>query len=703
MDDSANVDGNSIRHPASQLKLQGSYAQAYRSFVAAPSPGSIGGGQDVDANGGISVMTTPSNQRSASPARRYSSRKPSILDREPQNQMDMDFCVPAALAVEAIPSAASTTSSKNAIFFEDFNAHSIYQQSKSLAISPSVQDPYDSSRPASTTTATDNSSSPLFVAPSMQTNRRSSTHSRSFQKVDARWSVPTAGSVSSSGPMDSTAPTAADALTPFTPALPPPAIEDIRPIINDGLKLYHVPIAKNILGEGRYAVVYKGSFYSVSETPVSPTFFSRQESNQSAVCAVKCLHLRDSEAQNNGIIEAFIMNELQNWNHGHGHDNIVKLITVDEDADPSDDLHNENGNTLALLLGLEFCSLGQLSEFITKNTRFCGRRRFISWSKQLASAVAFLHRGRDNGDTKMAVIHHDIKPHNVLLDSRMILKLADFGSATLVRVPVSSESPPIFKDGLGLGTQAYSPPETLSPPNFTYSFSADIYSLGCTFYYLLTGREPFANLRNPAHQLWCIRRGFWESGANPLVPLQLLSSSSSNLNEISEISWPRPGVTASLSIQPSHEESRFETHSATASPLSLPLMQFLNGETLHADLRMDSEAYFRIVSLLRKCTAVNHLERPSADGIVKELNLIDDVLILGTGFDELEQHDAQVPAVSERVTDPTTMTETEISALSTASAPANLQSSIDSSEALDRYNLLPNVKHVQGGRKPRYL
>jgi serine/threonine protein kinase len=67
---------------------------------------------------------------------------------------------------------------------------------------------------------------------------------------------------------------------------------------------------------------------------------------------------------------------------------------------------------------------------------------------------------------------------------------------------------------------AYSPPELFQAPDYSFSLATDIYALGATFFSLLTGREPFSDIRNPAHQLWSIRRGFWESGANPLMPSQ---------------------------------------------------------------------------------------------------------------------------------------------------------------------------------------
>ena len=96
---------------------------------------------------------------------------------------------------------------------------------------------------------------------------------------------------------------------------------------------------------------------------------------------------------------------------------------------------------------------------------------------KLARAVAALHR--------VGIIHRDIKPDNVILESGGSLKLIDLG---VVRVPGLEEFPPENIPG----TAAYMAPEmfTGEPGNE----ATDIYALGVTMFRAFTGEFPYGNL-----------------------------------------------------------------------------------------------------------------------------------------------------------------------------------------------------------------
>jgi len=82
------------------------------------------------------------------------------------------------------------------------------------------------------------------------------------------------------------------------------------------------------------------------------------------------------------------------------------------------------------------------------------------------------------------IIHRDIKPENIMLTREGVVKLMDFGLARVVDVASS-----ISKTGEIIGTPYYLAPEQVQ--GATVDQRADIYSLGVTFYYALTGQRPF--------------------------------------------------------------------------------------------------------------------------------------------------------------------------------------------------------------------
>jgi serine/threonine protein kinase len=111
---------------------------------------------------------------------------------------------------------------------------------------------------------------------------------------------------------------------------------------------------------------------------------------------------------------------------------------------------------------------------------------------QAARGLQFAHR---NG-----MVHRDIKPANLLLSDEGIVKVADLG---LVKLPdeIDPESEvgalsglesgtQVTMQGTAVGTPAYMAPEQ-GADAANVDHRADIYSLGCTMFYLLAGRPPF--------------------------------------------------------------------------------------------------------------------------------------------------------------------------------------------------------------------
>ncbi len=86
------------------------------------------------------------------------------------------------------------------------------------------------------------------------------------------------------------------------------------------------------------------------------------------------------------------------------------------------------------------------------------------------------------------VIHRDIKPSNVLITSTGQVKLVDMGLARMHTVEPSAND--LTASGVMLGTFDYISPEQARDPRAA-DVRSDLYSLGCTLFYMLTGQPPF--------------------------------------------------------------------------------------------------------------------------------------------------------------------------------------------------------------------
>ena len=102
-------------------------------------------------------------------------------------------------------------------------------------------------------------------------------------------------------------------------------------------------------------------------------------------------------------------------------------------------------------------------------------RRVIDLTKQVASALRIAHKNK--------IIHRDVKPHNIMVTSDGVAKLADFGIAKAVNDATLSTNSKV------IGSVHYFSPEQ-ARGNYVDERS-DIYSLGIVMYEMLTGRVPF--------------------------------------------------------------------------------------------------------------------------------------------------------------------------------------------------------------------
>jgi serine/threonine protein kinase len=120
------------------------------------------------------------------------------------------------------------------------------------------------------------------------------------------------------------------------------------------------------------------------------------------------------------------------------------------------------------------------------------------------------------------VIHKDIKPQNILINPQTKdVKLIDFSIACLLpRESQETQNPNVLE-----GTLAYMSPEQTGRMNRGIDYRTDFYSLGVTFYELLTGQLPFVS-SDPMELVHC------HIARTPVGPIELVPTIPQTLNDI---------------------------------------------------------------------------------------------------------------------------------------------------------------------------
>lgn len=200
------------------------------------------------------------------------------------------------------------------------------------------------------------------------------------------------------------------------------------------------------LGSGTYGSVYLATTKTKIEQKVAVKFFNQLNDKKMKYVEIDYTSMR----------EAAILKSLD-------HPNIVKLKEI---------IFNQKGFAMIF----EYCPLN-LRQFIKRNPSIKDSE-LKSLSRQIISGMNYLHSS--------CILHRDLKPDNILLDPKDVIKLADFGLARQLAQPFREYSNSIL-------TLYYRAPE-LCYGETQYSLGVDMWSIGCTLAEIVLGEPLFKSI-----------------------------------------------------------------------------------------------------------------------------------------------------------------------------------------------------------------
>ncbi|KAG8834629.1 Suppressor of Sensor Kinase (SLN1) [Serendipita sp. 405] len=164
----------------------------------------------------------------------------------------------------------------------------------------------------------------------------------------------------------------------------------------------------------------------------------------------------------------------------------------------------------------EYCPGGSLASLLDLG-RIEDEMIIQMYALQMLDGLAYLHSRN--------VVHRDIKPDNILLDHRGVIKFVDFGASkiiarnrTMQRTRNSSSTAPSGPPGVTgnslTGTPMYMSPEMIKNDRPSRLGAMDIWAMGCVILEAATGRKPWSNLDNE----WAIMFHIGVATKHPPLP-----------------------------------------------------------------------------------------------------------------------------------------------------------------------------------------
>jgi len=252
--------------------------------------------------------------------------------------------------------------------------------------------------------------------------------------------------------------------------------------VNDNERL--VDLTTKVVKEFTYAIA-QGSFGDVWKCT-----FSEKDNNVEV--AVKCVRIEIQDDRFKDIVNKRLMEDFRKWKPLR-HDNILTLYGITYGFGPVPAIVSP------------WMSNGSLNTYLDKNYANLSQAQKFSLLADVAAGLQYLHSCK--------VAHGDLTGSNVLINRDGRALLADYGLLTTcsdlngtsyIRSNVRWAAPELFEV-----------PDTEDAPG-PPKLASDIYSFGCIAYQVLSGQQPYCNIRSDHQVVVAILRGV--KPKRPIIP-----------------------------------------------------------------------------------------------------------------------------------------------------------------------------------------
>lgn len=223
-------------------------------------------------------------------------------------------------------------------------------------------------------------------------------------------------------------------------------------------------IIQEVLGQGGFGITYLAEHELLGTKVAIKEFFMKDFCNREDITSHVSVVSEGGQEQVARFREKFLKEARSIAKLRHP--NIVRISDVFE----------ENGTAYYVM---DYCEGGSLSEQIKIHPSGMDERLALKYVRQVASALSYIHERR--------MMHLDVKPANILLDAQGNAVLIDFGLAKQYDATTGNQT---STTPVGI-SHGYAPIEQYKMGGVSeFSPATDVYSLGATLYYLITGQTP---------------------------------------------------------------------------------------------------------------------------------------------------------------------------------------------------------------------